>query len=74
MGRVYRLTRSGGTYQVTIPKKIAMQWIRRGVVGVDIEWAPPSLLMTPVTQQGLQYLRVKWTPEGEAHGDRRHKP
>lgn len=58
MARVlHKLTRTGDSYQVIIPIMVARRWMQEGIVAVQVEWVPPSLVLTPVTLKGLEHLK-----------------
>lgn len=69
---IHKLTRSGDSYQVTIPVAIARRWIQDDVVAVEVEWVPPSVVITPITLRGLHALSVRSRGEEDPGAD--HHP
>lgn len=67
---IQKLQRDGDNYRITVPIDLARRWIKEGVVSVQIEWMPPSLVITPITLKGLDLLKTQGIKKEELGGDR----
>lgn len=68
-GRLHKLTRTGDSYQVTIPIQIARRWIQDDVVAVDVEWKPPVIVLTPIYLRDLHRIADRGGIGGAPSGD-----
>ena len=54
---IHKLTRSGDSYQVTIPIEIGRRWTQADVVAVQVELVGETVVITPITLRVLRNLR-----------------
>lgn len=67
---IRKLTRTGDSWQVTIPVTVARQWLDRHIVAVGIEYNNGTLQLEPLTRDELLFHRPPAPLAGPADANR----